>query len=179
MANLKDLIVLGNSRLIGPAYGNKFITDGGTNTQFVKGDGTLDSNTYLTSSDISGKVDKSSQSIADGTQHSATTDTTLSALVTIGTSSGSQGANLIPHDVVTGTITGTLATDKTKIPTAAAVAEYIKSNEHYVTWIFSIDRGENSTFVYNTNGHKYSEIAPIINSGKVLHICMQDNVDGL
>lgn len=64
MANLKDLIVLGNSRLIGPAYGSKFITDGGTNTQFVKGDGTLDSNTYLTSSSLSNYVKHSNEQVS-------------------------------------------------------------------------------------------------------------------
>lgn len=48
MATVKDLIVLGGSRLIGDAIGSKFITDGGTSSQFVKGDGTLDDSTYLT-----------------------------------------------------------------------------------------------------------------------------------
>ena len=46
MASLKDLIVQGVSRFIGNVYGSKFITDGGTSSQFVKGDGTLDSNKY-------------------------------------------------------------------------------------------------------------------------------------
>ena len=59
MALLKDLIVNGIGRFIGVVHAPKFITDGGTHSQFVKGDGTLDSNTYLTSQDISGKADKS------------------------------------------------------------------------------------------------------------------------
>lgn len=57
MANLKDLIVSGSSRFISDAFAdiihaNKFKTNGGTSSQFVKGDGTLDSNTYLTSADV-------------------------------------------------------------------------------------------------------------------------------
>lgn len=46
MANLKDLIVQGPSRFIGEAKGTKFVTDGGTSSQFVKGDGTLDDTNY-------------------------------------------------------------------------------------------------------------------------------------
>lgn len=57
MANLKDLIVSGSSRFISDAFAdiisaNKFKTNGGTSSQFVKGDGTLDSNTYLTAADV-------------------------------------------------------------------------------------------------------------------------------
>ena len=54
MASLKDLIVHGTSKFISNIFGNiihanKFITNGGTSSQFVKGDGTLDDSTYLTS----------------------------------------------------------------------------------------------------------------------------------
>lgn len=52
MAFLKDLIVQGASRFIGDAQGSKFIVDGATSSQFLKGDGTLDSNTYLTQTDL-------------------------------------------------------------------------------------------------------------------------------
>lgn len=57
MASLKDLIVEGLSRFLSDAYGdniyaNKFITNDGTSSQFVKGDGTLDSNTYATTSSL-------------------------------------------------------------------------------------------------------------------------------
>ena len=53
MAVLKNLLVLGPSRLIQDAFAanitaTKFITSGGTSSQFVKGDGTLDSSAYLT-----------------------------------------------------------------------------------------------------------------------------------
>ena len=58
MANLKDLIVQGVSRFIGNVYGSKFITDGGTSSQFVKGDGTLDSTAYGTYSKPNGGIPK-------------------------------------------------------------------------------------------------------------------------
>ena len=38
----------------GDTTSSSFITVGGSSTQFVKGDGTLDSNTYLTSVDLDG-----------------------------------------------------------------------------------------------------------------------------
>ena len=41
----------------GTVNANSFITDGGISSQFVKGDGTLDSNTYLTSFDITTQID--------------------------------------------------------------------------------------------------------------------------
>ena len=47
MAILKDLIVQGPSRFIGEAKGTKFVTEGGTSSQFVKGDGSLDSTEYV------------------------------------------------------------------------------------------------------------------------------------
>ena len=57
MAIIKDLTVLGPSRFISDIYGNtayanKFITNGGLSTQFVKGDGTLDSSQYITSESV-------------------------------------------------------------------------------------------------------------------------------
>lgn len=58
MAELKDLIVYGPSNLIGESFtdiihANKFMTNGGTSSQFVKGDGTLDSNVYITAAQVS------------------------------------------------------------------------------------------------------------------------------
>lgn len=58
MATLKDLIVQGPSRFIGEARGTKFITEGGTSSQFVKGDGTLDSTAYGTYNKPSGGIPK-------------------------------------------------------------------------------------------------------------------------
>ena len=47
MATLKDLIVQGSSRFIGDAQGSKFILNGGTSSQFLKGDGSVDSSNYF------------------------------------------------------------------------------------------------------------------------------------
>ena len=50
MAILKDLIVQGNSNLIGDVQGKKFIVTNGTSSQFLKGDGSLDSTAYVSTS---------------------------------------------------------------------------------------------------------------------------------
>ena len=52
MAQIKDLIVNGVSRFLGTVYGSKFVVNNGTSTQFLKGDGSLDSNSYALSSNI-------------------------------------------------------------------------------------------------------------------------------
>ena len=49
MAILKDLIVQNAARIIGNVYGNSFVKAGGTASQFLKADGSVDSNAYLTS----------------------------------------------------------------------------------------------------------------------------------
>lgn len=45
-----DLNVLGNAVVTGSTTANSFIKTGGTSTQFLKADGSIDGNTYLTSS---------------------------------------------------------------------------------------------------------------------------------
>jgi hypothetical protein len=45
-----DLNVLSNSSVLGSTTANSFIKSGGTSSQFLKADGSLDSNTYITSS---------------------------------------------------------------------------------------------------------------------------------
>ena len=62
MAELKNLIVEGDSRLIGDTNANKitatsFVKEGGTSSQFLKANGSVDSNTYATTSQLSGKQD--------------------------------------------------------------------------------------------------------------------------
>lgn len=57
MAELKNLIVEGDSRLIGDTKVGKvtatsFVKDGGTSGQFLKADGTVDSNTYAKTSQL-------------------------------------------------------------------------------------------------------------------------------
>ena len=89
---------------------------------------TNDSGFITSHQDISGKADKANQQIADepaAEQHSSTYDATIATNIKIDTNSGSQSANVVQHDMVTGSITGTVNTDKTKIPTSAAVAKYV------------------------------------------------------
>ena len=52
MAILKDLIVQNAARVIGPVYANSFVKAGGTSSQFLKADGSVDTNTYALSSNI-------------------------------------------------------------------------------------------------------------------------------
>lgn len=57
MAELRDLIVYGSSNLIGEVFSdiihaNSFKTNGGTQNDFVKGDGSLDSSSYITAADV-------------------------------------------------------------------------------------------------------------------------------
>ena len=61
MANLKNLVVQGASRFVGDTIGKRFITNNGQDFQFVKGDGSLDSTTYLTSDDLSGVEETSNK----------------------------------------------------------------------------------------------------------------------
>lgn len=62
MAELKNLIVEGDSRLIGDTNAGKItassiVKSGGTSSQFLKADGSVDSNSYATTSQLSGKQD--------------------------------------------------------------------------------------------------------------------------
>lgn len=51
---------------------------------------------------------------------------------------------------------------------------------NYVTWVFECkwDPNDNTKIIYDTFDYKYSNIATILNSGKVLHIRLKDLVDG-
>ena len=60
MAILKDLIVQGPARVIGETYlsvarADSFIKNGGTSAQFLKADGSVDSNTYATQTWVTGR----------------------------------------------------------------------------------------------------------------------------
>lgn len=109
-------------------------------------DGAIREWTNAAETDVSGKVDKSSQSIANDTAHADTYDTTQGKKVTIGITSGTANVDVVPHSLVTGEITGTVATDKTKIPTAAASQQYSKKLQNQI-----LSRGEN--LVINCNGY--------------------------
>ena len=68
MALLKDLIVQGPSRFIGNVYGPNFIVNGATSSQFLKGDGSLDSSVYLTQTTLnSGNPDLAAIEALTGT----------------------------------------------------------------------------------------------------------------
>ena len=56
MANKKILIDLDVN---GDITGDSFIKDGGASTEFLKADGSVDTNTYLTSTDVDDLVDGS------------------------------------------------------------------------------------------------------------------------
>lgn len=63
MANLKSLLVTGVSRFVGDIIGSRFVIDGGTSSQFLKADGSVDTNTYITSS---GSVASATKATNDG-----------------------------------------------------------------------------------------------------------------
>lgn len=52
MAILKDLIVNGDSKIIGNETAESFIKNGGTSSEFLKADGSVDSNTYATTDSL-------------------------------------------------------------------------------------------------------------------------------
>lgn len=52
MAALKDLIVSGPARVLGPVYGDSFIKLNGTSSQFLKADGSVDTNSYATTASL-------------------------------------------------------------------------------------------------------------------------------
>lgn len=46
MATLKDLLVTGPARILGAVFGTSFVKSGGTSSQFLKADGSVDSTSY-------------------------------------------------------------------------------------------------------------------------------------
>ena len=56
----KEVLIVDYDTITTPntIYAQKYSVIGGTSSQFQKGDGSLDNNTYLTAADISGKLDK-------------------------------------------------------------------------------------------------------------------------
>lgn len=99
MALLKDLTVLGSTRLISDAFGsdiyaNKHITNGGLASQFVKGDGTLDSTVYVKTTDLSSIL----TSVTGGVLSSSGNTLSLTALTVSagGTSKSNTASTSIP-----------------------------------------------------------------------------------
>ena len=76
MATLKDLLVSGPARVIGNITGKSFIKEGGTSSQFLKADGSVDSNTYSTTSHNHSGVYKPVQTeVLDPTASTSTSTT--------------------------------------------------------------------------------------------------------
>ncbi len=77
MATLKDLLVSGPARVIGNITGKSFIKEGGTSSQFLKADGSVDSNAYSTTSHthsttIAASSGTNQLTLAFGTKYSIT-----------------------------------------------------------------------------------------------------------
>ena len=77
MATLKDLLVSGPARVIGNITGKSFIKEGGTSSQFLKADGSVDSNTYSTTSHNHSGTYKPVQTAVSDPTASTTTSTTF------------------------------------------------------------------------------------------------------
>ena len=101
MATLKDLLVSGPARVIGNITGKSFIKEGGTSSQFLKADGSVDSNTYSTTSHNHSGVYKPVQTAVSDPTASTTASTTFIDTI-------SQNAN------------GVIAATKKTLPTASS-----------------------------------------------------------
>ena len=108
MATLKDLLVSGPARVIGNITGKSFIKEGGTSSQFLKADGSVDSNTYSTTShNHSGTYKPVQTAVSDPTASTTTSTTFIDSI--------SQNAN--------GVITATKKTLPTASSTVAGIAK--------------------------------------------------------
>ena len=101
MATLKDLLVSGPARVIGNITGKSFIKEGGTSSQFLKADGSVDSNTYSTTSHNHSGTYKPVQTAVSDPTASTTASTTFIDTI-------SQNAN------------GVIAATKKTLPTASS-----------------------------------------------------------
>ena len=101
MATLKDLLVSGPARVIGNITGKSFIKEGGTSSQFLKADGSVDSNTYSTTShNHSGTYKPVQTAVSDPTASTTTSTTFIDSI--------SQNAN------------GVISATKKTLPTASS-----------------------------------------------------------
>ena len=108
MATLKDLLVSGPARVIGNITGKSFIKEGGTSSQFLKADGSVDSNTYSTTShNHSGTYIPVQTAVSDPTASTTTSTTFIDTI--------SQNAN--------GVITATKKTLPTASSTVAGITK--------------------------------------------------------
>lgn len=115
MAEVKDLIVYGSSNLIGESFSdimhaNSFKTNGGTSSQFVKGNGDLDSNDYITASDVPTYSEGNGIDISPvtgGYQVSVDINSNSSSYLSASSSGLEFDSSLLVHLAGTETITGT------------------------------------------------------------------------
>ena len=106
MATLKDLLVSGPARVIGNITGKSFIKEGGTSSQFLKADGSVDSNTYSTTShNHSGTYKPVQTAVSDPTASTTASTTFIDSI--------SQNAN------------GVIAATKKTLPTASTTVSGI------------------------------------------------------
>lgn len=125
MAILKDLIVQSTARILGVIYGNSFVKDGGTSSQFLKADGSVDSNSYSLASHNHDGVYKPVQSAVSDPSASETTSTTFIDTIT-------QNAN--------GVITATKKTIPSELPSISGNSGKVlavNSGATGVEWITS------------------------------------------
>lgn len=78
MAVLKDLIVTGPARATGNVYGSSFVKAGGTSSQFLKADGSVDTNSYALASAIP-TVNNATLTLSGGGGLTVSTDPTFTA----------------------------------------------------------------------------------------------------
>lgn len=108
MAILKDLIVNGVARVLGDTYAGKitatsFVKNGGTSSQFLKADGSVDNNTYVTNSGVTSITIKATSPISiDSSSAITSTGTRTLSHANSGVTQGSYGqssdVNPSPYD---------------------------------------------------------------------------------
>ena len=169
MGILKDLTVLGASRFIGNAYftnitANQFIKSGGTSSQFLKADGSVDSTTYLKTSDISSWAKASTKpsytldEVTDGSTRKLSDYVTLTTAQTIsGVKTFSNGFTITAQSSANndknivfsaGARIGSNTSGDIGIYSAASKKVYIRPSTSSTTVGLIID---SSTITYNEN----------------------------
>ncbi len=104
-----------------------FKKTGGTSSQFLKADGSVDNNTYLTAQDISGKADKSAQSVTS-VSNNETYNIVEGKKVTIATNGGTSDVDVVQLGSVKGAPSATSSAAAKEIPTWQGVKEYVQTN---------------------------------------------------
>ena len=127
MATLKDLLVSGPARVIGNITGKSFIKEGGTSSQFLKADGSVDSNTYSTTShNHSGTYKPVQTAVSDPTASTTASTTFIDSI--------SQNANgVITATKKTLPTASTTVSGITKVGASGGAAAYNHTHTGYAT----------------------------------------------